>query len=186
MTRRHPLAPTTLGARVITHLQQHGGALRSPEIATIFSCDPTSVSTKLRGCINHGELVLLRGDGGKVRYALPGDAAQDATATPAPRKTSRRGAAGRAAAASRRAAPVVAEPVDPPPPPGPVASLWDDGDIVLHGLEPNTDGASATIGEDHARRLYRFLHRLFGPPELSSYPVHAPAGPMLTHDGARR
>ena len=59
--------------------------------------------------------------------------------------------------------------------------------MVLHGLEPNADGVTATITEPHARRLHAFLDRLYGMPVASlasdgSYRAQPPARALLTHD----
>jgi DNA-binding transcriptional ArsR family regulator len=38
------------------------------------------------------------------------------------------------------------------------AALWADGDLVLVGVEMNTDGNSVTLGPDQVRVLCRLLH----------------------------
>lgn len=176
--------PDSLPARVIEHLTVRDTVgLSCAEVAQNFGVASKNVRPNLAAAVKHGALVMGKVEG-LVVYMLPGatEAGEAAAApTTAPRKA-RRGQAGRDRAnATRR---VRAQVVEPPPAPGPVACLWDDGDIVLHGLMPNADGSTATITQEHARRVHGFLHRLFGPAELvATYPAPAPRGPLLTHDG---
>lgn len=188
MSKPYVPKPDSLADRVIKYLSLVKGPLSYAEIARQMNKPRSNIEPCLRAAITHGALVQDKR--GSVRLPTPAevDAATPAAAEASPRTragrktTKARGSAGRDRAnAARR---VQAQVVEPPPPPGPVASLWDDGDIVLHGLEPNADGSSATINEAHARRIHGFLHRLFGPPELvATYPAPAPRGPLLTHDG---
>ena len=177
--------PDSLPARVIDELTDgNSGGLSCADIQQKFGVPSRNVRPTLAAAVKHGALVMGKVEG-LVVYMLPDGAnqaaADSAPPTTAPRKA-RRGQAGRDRAnATRR---VRAQVVEPPPAPGPVACLWDDGDIVLHGLTPNADGSTATITQEHARRLHGFLHRLFGPAELvATYPAPAPRGPLLTHDG---
>ena len=163
---------------VIRHLREHGGTMHYADAAVHCAKPRNNIEPSLRAAIQHGALVLVAPATVQLAEGAPPAAAAPTTA---PRKA-RRGQAGRDRANSARR--VRAQVVEPPPAPGPVACLWDDGDIVLHGLTPNADGSTATITQEHARRLHGFLHRLFGPPELvATYPAPAPRGPLLTHDG---
>lgn len=44
-----------------------------------------------------------------------------------------------------------------------IAALWDDGDVVLSGIQINADAASVTLSDLQARRVHRFLERVYGP-----------------------
>lgn len=44
-----------------------------------------------------------------------------------------------------------------------IAALWDDGDVVLAGIAINADAASVTLSDQQARRVHRFLERVYGP-----------------------
>lgn len=42
-------------------------------------------------------------------------------------------------------------------------ALWDDGDVVLAGIQINADAASVTLSDLQARRVHAFLERVYGP-----------------------
>lgn len=168
--------PGSLAEQVIQHLRQTGRAsIEFAAVAKVFGKPRTNVEPCLRAAIAHGALVRVAP--AEVRLPTAGEAAQGGTgqavdsATPrAPRKTTRRGGARKTAGSRGSAGRAQAASTEDPPSPagavhtGPVACLWDDGDVVLHGLKMNEDGNSATVGEAHARRPHAFLDRLFGTP----------------------
>jgi hypothetical protein len=53
----------------------------------------------------------------------------------------------------------------PPAPNAPtaIASLWDDGEVVLAGITVNLDQDSVTLTDLQARQVHRFLERIYGP-----------------------
>lgn len=185
--------PGSLPARVIEHLTGNADpALSCADIEQKFGAPSRNVRPILAAAVTHGALVMAKVEG-RSMYMLPdADQAGAAAAPPAsaPRKA-RRGHAGRQRAnAARKDRVQTEQPVDPPAP-GPVACLWDDGDIVLHGLRMNTDETSCTISEAHARKLHGFLDRLFGTPvarPIASdgvYAAHAVSHPLLTGEARR-
>jgi hypothetical protein len=44
-----------------------------------------------------------------------------------------------------------------------IASLWDDGEVVLAGITVNLDQDSVTLTDLQARQVHRFLERIYGP-----------------------
>jgi len=44
-----------------------------------------------------------------------------------------------------------------------IAALWDDGDVVLAGIQINADAASVTLSDLQTRRVHAFLERVYGP-----------------------
>jgi hypothetical protein len=168
--------PGSLVERISQHLQQHGGTLTSSQIASLFGTTPNCVMSSIRNALDHGHLRTHTVEGSRALHVSLGDvdsvdAAEEAKprkAARGPRKagTGRRRAAAAdsdAAADDLDAQDAAADPADAHT--GPVACMWDDGDIVLHQLVGNADGSTATITEAYARRLHSFLDRLYGAPE---------------------
>ncbi len=162
--------PGSLVERISQHLQQHGGTLTSGQIAELFGTTPNCVMSSIRNALDHGHLRTHTVDGSRALLVSLGDVdSADAAEASKPRKARQAGTGRRRAAAADSDADDVdtqgaaADPADAHS--GPVACMWDDGDIVLHGLVGNEDGSTATITEAHARRLHAFLDRLYGAPE---------------------
>jgi len=129
-----------------------------------------SVSNTLKAAVQRGFLAHYSGGRGKVVYHLPGTtvtlpeaAAATAQVVPATRKKAATKKKTRRAAAERAPATQNPGPAAPMQPPA-IASLWDDGDFVLYGLVINSD-ETVTMTDEQARRLHRFLERVYGPNE---------------------
>lgn len=201
-------------AIVIDHLRAAGGTLTSAQFAELTGCDATSAFAILQSAMRHG--VIVRAPGStprKTLFALAdgAEALLDAAGAPKPETKGKRKAKGGSAGARRKTTrsqrapaqdadehtsadeqegsePAAAAQAGPS---GPVACLWDDGDIVLHGLQINADDTSCTITEAHARRLHAFLDRLYGTPVARPiapgglYAAHAIRHPLLTAEAAR-
>lgn len=189
---RKPYAPKpgSLADQVVQLLHKRGTSMTFSAIAEAASVPRTNVEPCLRAAIAHGTLVRVQP--GEVRLGDGTTATSgvwpttEAAPAKRPRKSGTRRKTTRAKAAlpedDNQAAPAAAPDVGPP---GPVACLWDDGDIVLHGLTANADGATATITDGHARRLHAFLDRLFGPPvaQRAVYPRAPLTSPLLLESG---
>ncbi len=165
MTQYTP-APDSLAARVINKLTVTGGTLTPTQIAEQFAVKRDSVSNVLKAAVQAGALQHYSGGRGKTVYHLVGTvpAFDGATTTPSPapkkRKAKKKPAsAPRTARKAREAAPEAAAV------PAPIASLWDDGDLVLQGITVNTDGSSVTLTDLQARQVHRFMERIYGPNE---------------------
>lgn len=209
---RKPYAPRpgSAPAIVIDHLRAAGGTLTSAQFAELTGCNAQSAFAILQSAMRHG--VIVRAPGStptKTLFALADGAhtALDAATEPEP-KAGRRRTGARRKTAPRRRAPAQDAEHSPAPdleaspaadaaadaPSGPVACLWDDGEIVLHGLVPNADGSTATLSEAHARRLHAFLDRLYGTPVARPlqgggglvYAAHVPTPPLMLAQGPAR
>lgn len=165
MTEYTP-APDSLAARVIKHLTNNGGTLTPNEIIATLDARRGSVSNLLKPAVQAGALQLYSGGKGKTAYHLVGTVPtfDGATTTPSPAPTKRKAkkrpaSAPRTARKAREAAPEAAAV------PAPIASLWDDGDLVLQGITVNTDFSSVTLTDLQARQVHRFMERIYGPNE---------------------
>lgn len=197
MSKPYVPKPDSLADRVIKYLSLVKGPLSYAEIARQMNKPRSNIEPCLRAAITHGALVQDKR--GSVRLPTPAeiDAATPAAAEASPRTragrktTKARGSAGRRQA-NRHAQPAAPdEPALVAAPAGPVACLLDDGDIVLHGLQINTDETSCTISEAHARKLHSFLDRLFGTPVARPitpdgvYAARPVTQPLLTGEAHR-
>lgn len=168
MTDYYP-APGSLAEKAIAHLEEHGGQLTPNELANLFGEPPKNVMNMLRLAVKYKLLQHHQGGRGRSAYAMPGwqfsfDDAQPTTPAPAATKRKDKKAATtrkpREARASTRPEPSAAA--------TPIASLWDDGDLVLSGVSVNEDNASVTLTDDQARQVHRFMERIYGPNKVSA------------------
>lgn len=162
--------PGSFPARLIEHLTAVGGTMTKIEMAQGFAEPRKNIDGLTKTVIAHGLIVDCgeRADG-KRAYGLPG--ADSFMVAPLPHGALTLGmqtqpvqAVGKKATKKRAAlpAPVVESLPSPTTSSTPIAALWEDGDVCLYGLQINAD-ESATMGEGHARRLHKFLERVFGP-----------------------
>jgi hypothetical protein len=167
--------PGSFPARLIEHLTAVGGTMTKSEMAQGFGEPRKNIDGLTTAVIKNGLIVDCGArDDGKRAYGLPGADPLQVAPAPAAGLTLGSSSSGATlqiekAKKTRRVAEKKAPepaPVDMPAPtaPPPIAALWEDGDICLYGLQINAD-ESATIGEAHARRLHKFLERVFGPNE---------------------
>lgn len=198
--------PDTLVGRVYAHLQEHGGTLSSAEVATLFDVPTSCVLSGVKSALLNGHLERVVVDGDRKLYlrlptAIGQFPAEPGKGTTKGRKARRTSGPTKARAAQAAVEPVVGGDADDAdhdgadaPAAGPVACLWDDGDIVLHSLQVNDDGATATITPAHARRLHAFLDRLYGTPVARPvqgggglvYAAHMPTPPLMLAEGRAR
>lgn len=175
MTSSYSPKPGTIPARVIEHLAANrASTMTRAAIANGFAIEPKNVDGNLATCIKHGLIVRHQAEGMKTCYGLPGSTpGEDAPVPPAsmtlttspnnrlierktPKKKER---------APDPVAPVADAPVESgEAPPPPIAALWEDGDIVLYGLQINADD-TVTLSGQQAKRVHRFMERCFGPNE---------------------
>ncbi len=163
MTKTYTPRPGSLAERVIAHLNAGATQIAPAEMATLFGAQRSATNNLLKAPRNFGMLVLHK-NGNQALYTLPGvepdwgglPAEPKTRATPVKRKAKK-------AEASRSKAREAAPPATTTPPP--IASLWDDGDLVLQGITVNTDGASVTLTDLQARQVHRFMERVYGPNE---------------------
>lgn len=160
MTQYNP-APDSLAARVIQRLKEQGGTLTPNQIIEQFSAARGSVSNLLKPAVQAGALQLHSGGKGKTAYHLEGTVPTfdgiEAAPTPAPKKRKAKKTAPTTTRKPREAAP---EPTAAVPPP--IASLWDDGDLVLQGVTVSEASNSVTLTDLQARQVHRFMERVYG------------------------
>lgn len=164
-------APGSIAARVMAHLRVYGGTLTPTQIAELFETRRSGVSNALYPAVAAGVLVHHQGGRFKTGYHLPGteasfDDADDQAGEAKPAKARKAKAPKATAPASPRAtrAPKAAAPEpEAEQATGAIAALWDDGDVVLAGLHINEDGETVTMTDPQARRVHRFLERVYGP-----------------------
>lgn len=154
----HPFQPRpgTVGARALTALAEHGGSLTATKLAAALAIPPKNLHACLKAIRNHGLAVTDRNADGVAIWRLPaeGETAAPAAASPRPRKKrNQRTIQAQDAPAAE----------DTPSPEPAIASLWDDGDVVLQGIVINEDAGSVTLNDAQARRVHRFLERVYGP-----------------------
>lgn len=167
MTTPYTPRPGSLAEKVITHLNSGGSAQISPaDMVKLFNVAANSTSNLMKAPLKFG-IVELHKNGRKTLYTLPGieplwdDATGAASADAAP-KTRKVKAPKKKAPPHASRKKVQAEPVEPEQPAA-IASLWDDGDVVLAGITINNDAASVTLTDLQARQVHRFLERVYGP-----------------------
>lgn len=166
MTTSYTPRPGSLAEKVITHLNSGGSAQISPaDMVKLFNVAANSTSNLMKAPLKFG-IVELHKNGRQTLYTLPGIEPMWGLPTLA--------VAGKAAAKTRKVkapkkkAPqdsrkkVQAEPVEPERPAA-IASLWDDGEVVLAGITINLDQDSVTLTDIQARQVHRFLERVYGP-----------------------
>ena len=165
--------PGTIPARVIEHLTATGGTMTRAAIANGFAIEPKNVDGNLATCIKHGLIVRHQVEGQKTCYGLPGSTPGEDAPVPAAHLTMMRSPNStilppkkvrqpkpREVAVAPEAVPAPA----PDAPPPPIAALWEDGDVVLYGLQINADD-TVTLTGHQAQRVHRFMERCFGPNE---------------------
>lgn len=175
----HPFQPRpgTVGARALTALAEHGGSLTATELAAALAIPLKNLHACLKAIRSHGLAVTDRNADGVAIWRLPadGELAAPAEATTRPRK--QRTTQAQAAPAAEGWEPLTPRiqrvngrtaatgdlVTDEPEQPTAIASLWDDGDVVLQGIAINEDAGSVTLSDSQARRVHRFLERVYGP-----------------------
>lgn len=156
MTINFQPRPGTAGARALTALAEHGGSLTATELAAALGIPAQNLHGGLKAIRTHGLAVTDRNADGVAIWRLPadGELAAPAGATTRPRKKRNQ------RTTQAQAAPAVE---DAPSVEGAIASLWDDGDVVLQGIVINQDAGSVTLSDAQARRVHPFLERVYGP-----------------------
>lgn len=170
MTTAYTPRPGSLAQKVMDYLQTGEGAQISPAaMVTSFKVKPSSTSNLLKAPLKFG--VLERHKNGKqTLYTLPGvkpvwdDAAEAAAPSTAPKARKVKAPKKKAVPpqGTRKKRQAIAAPAEPERPAA-IASLWDDGDVVLAGITINNDAASVTLSDLQARQVHRFLERVYGP-----------------------
>jgi hypothetical protein len=166
--------PGSFGARLVEHLTATGGTMTMLEMAQGFGEPRKNIDGLTTSVIKNGLIVDCgERENGKRAYGLPG-AAPD-TVAPAPGAALTLGASLRIdkpkntrQVAEKKDSPHAlrkkAEAVPPAPvAPTAIASLWDDGEVVLAGITVNFDQDSVTLTDLQARQVHRFLERIYGP-----------------------
>jgi len=169
MTKPYTPRPGSLAQKVIDYLQTGEGAqISTATMVTSFKVKPSSTSNLLKAPRKFGVLVLHK-NGKQALYTLPGvapvwDAAEAAAPSTAPKARKVKAPKKKAAPphGTRKKRQSVAAPAEPERPAA-IASLWDDGDVVLAGITINNDAASVTLSDLQARQVHRFLERVYGP-----------------------
>lgn len=146
----HP-AEGSLAARLIAALEAGTGSMTNKEAATLLDVPIKNIQPSCKAAIAAGKLHHYSGGRGKVYYYLPGAEVPTGDATAASTKRKK-----------RKAAPDVEQTTDVAEEPTAVAALWEDGDVVLQGIQINADGCSVTLTDPLARRVHRFLERIYG------------------------
>lgn len=165
--------PGTIPAMFIAHLKEHGGTMTRADVANGFSIESKNVDGNLSTAIKHGLVVRHQVEGQKTTYGLPGSDPGVRAPVPPSSMTIQTGR-GKVALTpkkaptpkQRAAAPAIA--LEPTPvadaAPGPCAALWEDGDVVLYGMQINSDD-TVTLTGAQAQRVHRFMERVYGPNE---------------------
>ena len=161
--------PGTLPARLIEHLTATGGTMTTKQIANGFAEPANNVGGLLVVAIKHRVIVMHKTEAGNC-YGLPDSSPGDVAPAPAAHltlgtpveKAAKKTPAKKTTKRRAPSAPAAVQAVDASPPA--IAALWDDGDIVLYGLQVNADN-TVTLAGAQAQRVHRFLERCFGPNE---------------------
>jgi hypothetical protein len=171
--------PGSFGARLLEHLTATGGTMTMLEMSQGFGEPRNNIDGLITGVIKNGLIVDCgERENGKRAYGLPGAAPN--TVAPAPGAALTLGASSSGASLridkpkntrqvaekkdSFHALPKKAEAVPAAPDaPTAIASLWDDGEVVLAGITVNLDQDSVTLTDLQARQVHRFLERIYGP-----------------------
>lgn len=161
MTQYTP-APDSLAARVINKLTVTGGTLTPSQIAEQFDVKRDSVSNVLKAAVQAGALQHYSGGRGKTVYHLVGTVPTFDGAEAAPALAPKKRKAKKTTSRARKPREVAPEPSTAPPP---IASLWDDGDLVLQGVTISEEHGSVTLTDLQARQVHRFMERVYGPNE---------------------
>lgn len=170
MTKPYTPRPGSLAQKVIDYLQTGEGAqISTATMVTSFKVKPSSTSNLLKAPRKFGVLVLHK-NGKQALYTLPGvepvwdDATEADAPTTAPKARKVKAPKKKAAPpqGTRKKRQAVAAPAELERPAA-IASLWDDGDVVLAGITINNDAASVTLSDLQARQVHRFLERVYGP-----------------------
>lgn len=147
----------TTAARLITALHEAGGSMTPARAAEVLSVPANNIGSSAKAAVKAGLVCYFAGGRGKSLWHLPGVAVGTDAPAPATAKRQKRKA--------RQAAPTATvEANDQAPAEGAaIAALWDDGDVVLSGIQINADAASVTLSDLQARRVHAFLERVYGP-----------------------
>lgn len=162
----------SLPARLLEHLRANGGTMTRAEIANGFAIESKNVHSNLETIIKHGLLVMHQVEGQTTRFGLPGSAPEVTAPVPPASMTMMKSPNSllierKTTAVNKRERSLVALAASAPAteaPPPPIAALWEDGDIVLYGLQINADD-TVTLSGHQAKRVHRFMERCFGPNE---------------------
>jgi hypothetical protein len=117
----------SLPARLIAHLTEYGGSVRSTDMTLLFDVAPKNISPSLVAALANGAVVKHVHDG-RVAYALPGADVPAPTITKTRVAQPRSGAAGRAKANSNRKTQAPYDRVTAAQPVVPAAALGTAGD----------------------------------------------------------
>lgn len=150
MTKTYTPRAGSLSEKVIKHLSDGATQISSAEMETMFGANRSGISNQLNAPRKFGLLVLHR-NGRKALYTLPGVAPHWDGQPTKPKTTTTPRAQREVVAPAPANAPVA------------IASLWDDGDVVLWGITAGEDGNSCTLSDLQARQVHRFLERVYGP-----------------------
>lgn len=157
MSKPYTPRPGSLTERVLNALPRLGGSMTAQQIAEEFSTKSNAIFNLLAPAVKAGMLAKATNEEGRTVYSLPDLGTAESFAPKARKATKKKQRVPTAEAAT-------AQPeADEAPPP--IAALFDDGDIALYGVIPNEDGSGCTLSEVQARRVHRFLERVFGPTE---------------------
>lgn len=146
-------AEGTVAARLIAALHEAGGSLSHQAAAEQLGVPAKNLLPNLKAAIKAELVGYTSGGRGKVVWHLPGVPVATEGAAPAPKSRKRRKTREAAEVALTTVAAETAA----------IAALWDDGDVVLSGIQINAAAASVTLSDLQARRVHRFLERVYGP-----------------------
>lgn len=167
--------PESLAGKVFAHLQMHGGSLSGPEAGRLTGVPPKNVPPSLKAALQHGVLVKTG-----IRYHLPGADLAAAPVLPSlpaaagpvssmrgiAKKKTKKAPAKRATAAKKKRQARTPKPAPAPERLPACAALYDDGDVAVFDVV-HTGDDGCLITEAKARRVHRFLDRIYGPVEAT-------------------
>lgn len=150
----------TTAARLIAALHEAGGSLTPARASEVLGVPANNIGSSAKAAVKSGLVCYFAGGRGKSLWHLPG-AGPNTTEAAAPATAKRQKRKKRSAAPPQAASLEVAD--QAPVEGAAIAALWDDGDVVLAGIAINADAASVTLSDQQARRVHRFLERVYGP-----------------------
>ncbi len=149
-------AEGTVAARLIAALHEAGGSMTPAAASEALGVPANNIGPSAKAAVKAGLVCYLAGGRGKALWYLPGATVSTEDVAPATKSRKKRNTRQRAESAPVEAAePAVATAA--------IAALWDDDDVVLAGIQINADAASVTLSDLQARRVHRFLERVYGP-----------------------